>query len=288
MIVQPDGKIVVAGNSYNGTHYDFAVVRYSADGSRDSSFNGNGKVTTDFDGSDDYGSSVAVQGDGKIVVAGSSGAGSNHKFAVARYNSNGSLDTTFNSTGKVTTSIDINGAYGASVAVQSDGKIVVAGSSGSYPNDDLALVRYNPNGSLDTTFNGIGKVTTSFVGRTGSRAASLTIQGDGNIVAAGVAYDTTSGLIALARFQGVPPGAEIAVEQPAGTDLADGTASVAFGGVLAGSSASRTFTIKNTACLSGCVTKRARGRFSRPSFRGEVLRMDHQKAAHAANCHATG
>lgn len=65
-------------------------------------------------------------------------------------------------------------------------------------------------------------------------------------MAAGVAYDTTSGLIALARFQGVPPGAEIAVEQPAGTDLADGTASVAFGGVLAGSSASRTFTIKNT------------------------------------------
>lgn len=244
--IQSDGKIVVAGDTYNGTNYDFALVRYNADGSRDPSFNGNGKVSTDFGGSNDSGYGVAVQSDGKIVIAGSSGTGSNTKFAVARYNVNGGLDTTFNGTGKVTTTIDINGDSGSSVAVQSDGKIVVAGTSGiSYPYYDFALVRYNPNGSLDTTFNGIGKVTATFFGSNRSQALSVAIQGDGNIVAAGGAYGTLD-FIALARFQGSPLAPEITVEQPAGTDLVDATANVVFGGVLVGSSASRIFTIKNT------------------------------------------
>lgn len=133
--VQTDGKIVVAGNSYNGFTYDFALVRYNADGSLDSSFSGDGKVTTDFTSgtSNDTGYSVAFQTDGKIVVAG----GTDSSFAVARYNIDGSLDTSFSGDGKVSTAFG-DSAFGYSVALQSDGKIVVAGQSGN----DFAVVRY--------------------------------------------------------------------------------------------------------------------------------------------------
>ena len=127
--LQNDGKIVVAGSSISGNNYDFALVRYNTNGSLDTSFNGSGKVTTDFGRNGDIGNSVAIQNDGKIVVSGFSGTGGggSYFFATARYTANGGLDTSFNGTGKVTTQIGgtVNRAYG--VAIQSDGKIVSAG-----------------------------------------------------------------------------------------------------------------------------------------------------------------
>ena len=199
MAIQSDGKIVVAGYSSIGGYDNFALIRYNPNGSLDTSFNGTGKVTTAIGSVHDRGNSVAIQSDGKIVVAGYS-QNSNYDFAVVRYNPNGSLDTTFNGTGKVTTAFGTSNDVGNSVAVQSDGKIVVAGQTIIGSNDDFALVRYNSNGSLDTNFNGAGKVTTA-IGSFGDRAHSMAMLSDGKIVVAGESYMGGSAYdFALARY----------------------------------------------------------------------------------------
>jgi uncharacterized delta-60 repeat protein len=140
--VQADGKILVAGSSDG----DFALARYNSDGSIDTSFSSDGKLVTDFAGSDDHGNSVTVQPDGKILVAGSSDG----DFALARYNSDGSLDTSFSYDGRDTTNFGGSDDGCNNVTMQADGKILVTGSSGG----DFAVARYNSDGSLDTTFNG--------------------------------------------------------------------------------------------------------------------------------------
>src|SRR5262249_11182498 len=146
------GKIVVAGFFYNGSNYDVAVVRYNADGTLDSGFDSDGKLTTALSTSSDYAYAVAVQPDGKIVVAGHSYNGSNYDVAVVRYNADGTLDASFDSDGKVTTPVGTSNDYAQDVTVQPDGKIVVAGSSSSGTETDMAVVRYNADGSLDTSF----------------------------------------------------------------------------------------------------------------------------------------
>ena len=198
---QADGKILVAGTSYNGSNSfndqpeDFALARYNTDGSLDTSFSGDGMVTTDF-GSSDRGYSVTVQTDGKILVAGST---SGRNLALARYNTDGFLDTSFSGDGKVTTSIVKDTI---SVNVQSDGKILVAGTSYNDTNSDFALVRYNTDGSLDTSFSGDGMVTTDFSGYYDS-AYSVTVQPDGKIVVVGRSLNGNTNqttVFALARY----------------------------------------------------------------------------------------
>ena len=145
-----------------------------------------GRVITDFGGFE-VGNSVAVQSDGKIVVAGGTG----NDFALVRYNTNGTLDTSFSGDGKLTTDINTGSSdNGLSVGIQSDGKIVLAGKS----NGDFAVVRYNTDGSLDTSFSGDGKLTTDFGGTDAAR--SMTIQSDGKIVVAGA----SNGDIAVVRY----------------------------------------------------------------------------------------
>lgn len=204
--LQPDGKIVVAGFARNGSNesVDFAVARYNIDGSLDSSFGGDGKVTTDFFGTREFVSSVSVQSDGKIVVAGSASPMSDFDsmFALARYNNDGSLDPTFDGDGRVTT--DFGRFAGVSdLVIQPDGKIVAAGNAfpdGEFENE-FALARYNADGSLDTTFGGDGRVTLHPGGR-GGAARAVALQPDGKIIAAGsvivpVGSDSD---IAVARF----------------------------------------------------------------------------------------
>jgi uncharacterized delta-60 repeat protein len=148
--MQPDHKIVVAGVSRKLGGFDLAIVRYQNDGSLDTDFNSTGIVTTPLSLVDDFGYSVAIQPDGKIVVAGgvgeNLGSNGNRNFAVVRYTSDGNLDTTFNSTGIVTTPIGTDqGGVGASIAIQSDGKIVVAGASATDSDADdfdFAVARY--------------------------------------------------------------------------------------------------------------------------------------------------
>ncbi|MCB0731330.1 MAG: T9SS type A sorting domain-containing protein [Ignavibacteriae bacterium] len=138
--IQPDGKIVVGGYSAG----DFLITRFNADGSQDISFGTNGFVITSIGSGTDEGKSVLIQPDGKIVLAGFSRIGSNDDFAVVRYNSDGSLDNSFDSDGKVTTAIGTNNDQAYGIALQNDGKIVVAGYSAiSSSNYDFAIVRYN-------------------------------------------------------------------------------------------------------------------------------------------------
>ncbi|MBM3967008.1 MAG: tandem-95 repeat protein, partial [Planctomycetes bacterium] len=141
--IQSDGKIVVAGSSHNGSNYDFALTRYNSNGSLDTTFDGDGKVTTAIGSSGDFAYSLAIQSDTKIVVAGHSLNGGYYDFAVTRYNSNGSLDATFDGDGKVTTAVGSFNDYANSVAIQNDGKIVVAGGSFNGSNRVFALARYN-------------------------------------------------------------------------------------------------------------------------------------------------
>jgi len=177
--IQGDGKIVVAGASNNGANNEFAVARYNTNGSLDSSFDSDGKVTTTI-GSNAEAYSVAIQSDGKIVVAGNTNIGGRDTIAVARYNTDGSLDSSFDSDGKVTTTIG-EADYATSVVVQSDGKIVVAGSSATGGNSDFALIRYNSDGSLDSSFD----PAITPIGSSTDEAYSVAIQSNGKIVVAG-------------------------------------------------------------------------------------------------------
>ena len=122
----------------------FSIISFAVNaqpGSLDNTFGTGGKVTTDFGNGNDWGTSVAIQGDGKIVVAGTAYNNSNYEFALIRYNSDGGLDNTFGSGGKVTTDFGYNTVV-LSVAIQSDGKIVVAGW-GPIGSSNFILIRYN-------------------------------------------------------------------------------------------------------------------------------------------------
>jgi uncharacterized delta-60 repeat protein len=186
--IQSDGKIVAAGGGRidddENTNVDYLLARYNTDGSLDSTFGSGGKVISAFRFPDYGPNKIAIQSDGKIVAVGVGETYSGSDFLLTRYNSNGSLDTSFGSGGQI-----INTFYGQSyfcnaVVIQTDGKIIAAGGS----NGGFALARYNANGSLDTSFGAGGKVLTNFNG--GAAANDLAIQPDGKIVAVGKSYST--------------------------------------------------------------------------------------------------
>jgi uncharacterized delta-60 repeat protein len=165
LALQSDGKYVQVGytnvnNATTGPN-DFAVARWNADGTLDTSFDVDGLVTIDF-ANDDRANSVAIQSDGKVIVAGSWDGGASD-FAIVRLNTNGSLDTSFSGDGKANFSFANSGfgnaEFAYSVKIQADGKIVVAGSTntGTTSNDsDIAIIRINSDGTLDTSFLGDG------------------------------------------------------------------------------------------------------------------------------------
>ncbi|MFO1486771.1 MAG: choice-of-anchor D domain-containing protein [Verrucomicrobiaceae bacterium] len=160
-------------------------------GALDPSFGTGGKVTTAIGSGDDVVRAIAVQADGKIVLAGESNISGGDDFALARYNADGTLDTTFGTGGKVTTPFAGTLDWARSVAIQPDGKIVAAGSSGSGSGtDDFAVARYLANGTLDTTFSGDGKFTVSLGGN--DDVSALCLQPDGKIVVVGSVYTSTS------------------------------------------------------------------------------------------------
>jgi uncharacterized delta-60 repeat protein len=198
LAIQADGKIVAVGATENGPKDDFAIIRYNSNGSLDSTFDKDGIVTTVVGSSYDEATTVALQLDGKIIVAGYSYTGSNSDFALIRYNKNGSLDSSFGSFGKVITAIGTNGDFGLSVALQSDGKIIVAGYSENGLNDDFAIVRYTKGGLLDSTFDADGIVTTD-IGKK-DRGCAVKIQADGKIVVAGYSQDTSYSFITVVRY----------------------------------------------------------------------------------------
>jgi uncharacterized delta-60 repeat protein len=202
--LQTDGKIVVVGYTQIGNNRDFALVRYHSDGTLDNSFGTNGRVTTDFGGLDEFGMDVAIQGDGKIVVAGSVQG----NFAVARYNEDGSLDGSFGSAGKfVMTGIVGDFVFEAAVTLQNDGKILVAGSPTSGTSKAFYIIRLTPSGAYDSTFANNGLAVRGVGMADGGTCTSIAIQpgtfaisSPDKIVVAGYAYDGTREVFALMRF----------------------------------------------------------------------------------------
>jgi uncharacterized delta-60 repeat protein len=197
LAVQADGKLVVAGTATVNNQVDMAVARFDSDGHLDSSFGTGGFVTTGIarGGTEtDKASAVALQPDGKIVVAGYS-CGLQCDFGLARYDGNGNLDPTFGSDGRVLT--DVGG------------------------DSDFGIVRYRADGSLDPTFGGDGKVTTG-IGPSTNAGNAVALQPDGRLVVAGSMYNGTTYDFALARYLGDPVCGNGIVESPEACD--DGNA----------------------------------------------------------------
>ena len=204
--VRPDGKVVVAGTANDGpTNASSTVLaRYNADGTLDSSFSGDGKLPTDTANSSDGRAAMALQPDGKVVVAGYSPGTAGSDFAVDRYDAGGTLDDSFSDDGTQQTDFSGDGSeVGSAVAVQPDGKIVVAGSflSEGTAGYDFALARYNADGTLDSSFSGDGKQTTDFAGLDDfALDGGIALGPNGTIVVLGSAEDAMGNHRALARY----------------------------------------------------------------------------------------
>lgn len=196
-VLQPDGKIIVAGWTNVSGIYDFIVVRYNTNGSIDTTFGNNGIATANAGGDDEGAFSVVLQPDGKIVTGGYSNASGNYDFVVIRFNNNGSVDTSFGTDGIAITSLDNLNDTGRSVVLQPDGKIVLAGYIDT--EFDIGIVRYTTNGSLDTSF-GISGIVITDLGGTIDAVYSVVIQPDGKIVVAGVSNRSGANQFAVLRY----------------------------------------------------------------------------------------
>jgi uncharacterized delta-60 repeat protein len=188
--VQGDGKVLVVGfTAPDFDARDFLIARFNDDGTLDSSFSGDGLQRTPLNGPSDRAQAVAVQANGKIVVAGTSDgtrpAIGTMDFALVRYLADGTLDASFNGDGKLRTSFSaVDEAF--DVKLQADGKIVAGGSAGGPAGVDFALARYTPKGKPDLTFSKDGKLRTDFSGGN-DEAHGLVVQANGRILLSGSA-----------------------------------------------------------------------------------------------------
>jgi len=234
MAVQPDGKIVICSTEGDTGTYDFYVARFTPDGNLDTSFSFDGRTTVDFGGNEDFCAGLAVQTDGKIVLAGYThvAASANNDFAIARLNADGTLDTAgFGAgTGKTVVTFDLGGDNAdtaTAVTLRPDGRIIVVGSASTAANGtDFAILQLNTDGTRDTGFNLTGRATVAFdlVGSTtrNDAAQAVALDDTGRIVVAGSAD------------HGTPGGADMAVARLLTTGAldpnfnADGRATLAF------------------------------------------------------------
>lgn len=202
--IQSDGKIVAVGSSGTNNGSDFAIIRLKENGALDSSFNGDGIVKTDISGGVDQARTLAIQDDGKILVSGRSWNGSNWVYVTLRYKNNGTLDSSFGQYGILTTELNTAG-YNVELLIQKDGKIVLAGITGSYngngnPNNmDFVVFRYQPDGKIDSTFNGVGKRITDISGDN-DIFYSLALQDDGKIILVGTSKNNSKNDISMVRL----------------------------------------------------------------------------------------
>lgn len=188
------GKIVVAGlATSSGTGSDFALARFDEKGNLDPTFGNGGKVTTDFFGSTDRAQGLAIQLDGKMVLAGLATNAGNTLFGFARYELNGNLDLTFGNSGKVTVDLGATEEALGLALQQEDGKIVAAGYSGPANNTDFTLVRLDSDGKLDPSFGSGGIVKTDFF-QQNDRAIDLVLDGKDRIVVTGFASKSATDL----------------------------------------------------------------------------------------------
>jgi uncharacterized delta-60 repeat protein len=203
--VDPSGKLVAAGWSFDGTNYDLSLARYNKDGTLDNTFDGDGKLVTDISlASYEYDFPFAVQNDGKILL--SSGGFSRYDrctndFILRRYNSDGSIDLSFGNNGIVTTDFSSTRDRLISIAILSDGKILAVGNTINSTSNrgEVAVARYNPDGNLDATFSEDGKLTLIFdpVSGVSSQVYAVAVAPNDKFVLLG--YSSSQGY-ALGRF----------------------------------------------------------------------------------------
>ena len=218
VVIDSEGRIVVAGATAATDHYDFALARYLPNGSLDDSFDGDGLQTTDLGGLGASAHAVAIDARGRIVAAGERdvviGGSGYGRFALARYTADGSLDPGFSGDGVVTTDFpgpkDSDGVN--SVAIDANDRPIAAGAVGSFNCDGcrdrvhFALARFTPSGDLDPTFGTAGRVTTHF-GRNSETATAVVIDSRGRCIAVGISSDQvphsspTASHFALARYR---------------------------------------------------------------------------------------
>jgi uncharacterized delta-60 repeat protein len=200
ILLQSDGKIVAIGEAYGGSSFEFSAARFNTNGTLDASFGTDGKAVIPIDNLNDFGHDAVLQADGKIVIAGRTTNTTTGEFAAAlvRLNSNGTLDTSFGNNGKVNT-LKNSYVFAEAVALDANGKIVVTGHS----DGSMIVLRYNSNGSLDTTFGNSGYTITNFDGQGSAKACAIALDNSGKIIIGGYGYEPGLGGLfhsAIARF----------------------------------------------------------------------------------------
>ncbi len=198
VIVDENNKILVAGDSANGSDSDFSLARYNQDGSLDTTFNHNGIATTLIGSNDDHATAIALQEDGKIVVAGYTFNGTNNDFALVRYQQDGSLDTTFGSGGIVTLALGDGDDIANSVAIAADATILVAGSSDGTSCKEGSIVRLHPDGSTKSRFGNEKNLYSHLNNDTSFQ--DLLISENGKILVTGYSLDKQGTTLSLKRY----------------------------------------------------------------------------------------
>jgi uncharacterized delta-60 repeat protein len=202
-VIQQDGKILVVGASVVNNKDDVLVLRLNSNGTLDGTFGSAGVATYSGAGDNfDYGNGVALQGDGRIVVLGATSIGTAFDILLLRYNSNGTLDTTFGTGGVVIYgNAGSRNDYGYALVIQKDGKIVITGyTQGS--SDDVLVVRFDPTGALDTTFGTDGTVTWNGTGGVTDYGQGIALQSDGKLIITGFSNNGTNEDMLVMRLLG--------------------------------------------------------------------------------------
>jgi uncharacterized delta-60 repeat protein len=252
-MLQPDGKIVVAGTAdFNprvpGSGLDFALARYLPNGSLDGGFGDAGKVVFDFFGSFDQANAAALQPDGKIILVGSASYDSANRdigFALARFNPDGKNDLTFGSGGKQINDFFGTGAKANDIELLADGRFVVAGIASNTATrpvaTDFALARYNADGNLDASFGIGGETSVPFADSATEQANAMVLTPDNKIIVAGAAFKTfaTPPDFALRRYNSdgsidndFGSGSAVTTDVTGGTDIAQAVAIQSDGKVV--------------------------------------------------------
>ncbi|MEI7801850.1 MAG: T9SS type A sorting domain-containing protein [Bacteroidota bacterium] len=209
LLVQQDGKIVISGTATYPSVQRIAIARFNINGSIDPTFGNLGSTTTSLSQNYGWGVSIKQQTDSKFLVGGYSASSSFiYKFALVRYNADGSLDNTFGSGGKSEPFLNDTThlyEYANQIALQPDGKIIMVGSTTNTTQIQFGLLRFNTDGSLDNTFGNGGLVTTDFMPFDNiNEGRGVTLQPDGKILVAGQASLNNSNILnygAIARYK---------------------------------------------------------------------------------------
>jgi len=197
--IQTDSKIVVSTGILSGTDADVGVLRYNGDGTLDSAFGTDGIVIYDGGKGNDCGRLVTIQADGKIILTGYGNNGEDYDILTMRYNSDGTLDTSFGTNGIAIYNNGNRNDYGRAIAIQSDGKIVVTARSTGNSTSIAMILRYNGDGTLDSTFGTNGVVI--YEGDQGNDGfRDVAIQTNGKIVVSGYTKTDAGFDVLTARY----------------------------------------------------------------------------------------